>query len=170
MVKSFGLTYLFLLNCCITRPLNCYTTTRLFLIVHRTILELNGFFFSKRRQRLPHLLIKQKRIAQLITENRAKTGTTRAKPHFHRLKHTGQSPPSSTTSRPAARQHSSDSDGELRRTKPGTAGAKEDRRTGYMQPVIVHHRALPPQLRLHNNKQTEAKPWTRRRRADYHNH
>jgi hypothetical protein len=39
-----------------------------------------------------------------------------------------------------------------------------------MQPVIVYHRAPPPQLRLHSNKQTEAKPQTRRRRADYRNH
>lgn len=71
---------------------------------------------------------------------------------------------------PAARRRNSDNDGEHCRTKRGTTGAMGDRRTDYLQPVIMYHVAPSPQLRLHSSKQTEAKPWTRRRRADYRNH
>jgi hypothetical protein len=53
--------------------------------------------------------------------------------------------------------------------EPGKAGAAEDHRTNHLLPVIVRHRDSPPQLRLHSNKQAEANPRTRRRRADYRN-
>jgi hypothetical protein len=56
--------------------------------------------------------------------------------------------------------------------QPGKAGVVEDHRTDHLLPVIVlpvivRHRDPPPQLRLHSNKQVEANPRTRRRRADY---
>lgn len=53
--------------------------------------------------------------------------------------------------------------------KSRKAGVVEDHRTDHLLPVIVRHRASPPQLRLHSNKPAEAIPRTRRRRADYLN-
>uniref|UniRef100_A0A453PJW4 Uncharacterized protein n=1 Tax=Aegilops tauschii subsp. strangulata TaxID=200361 RepID=A0A453PJW4_AEGTS len=102
-------------------------------------------------------------------KNRAKTGTIRAKPtpkidiqgkaHPHR-QHVDLQPDNAA---PTLTENSE----EQNQVK---VGATEDRRTGHSQPVIVYHRALPPQLRLHSNKQTEAIPRTRRRRAVYRNH
>lgn len=81
---------------------------------------------------------------------------------------------------PATKQRNSDSDEELRRTKPSTAGATEDRRRVRLQSVIVYHRAPPLQLRLHNSKTNRGKhadtpeksrllqPLPRRRHRSHH--
>lgn len=53
--------------------------------------------------------------------------------------------------------------------EPGKVGVVEDHRMDHLLPVIVHHRAPPPQLRLQSTKPAEAIPRTRRRRADYLN-
>jgi hypothetical protein len=84
-------------------------------------------------------------------------------------------PPSAIAQPPATRQRSNKTTQQqdsaaptLRKNykeEPGKAGAVEDRQTDHLSPVIVRHRDLPPQLRVHSNKQAEANPRTRRRRA-----
>ena len=109
---------------------------------------------------MPHPLIKQKIIARLINGEPGRKSSQTAERHIQTVPE---------LSHPRRGQRSSDSEREIQtRTMPGWRRGRPPNGP----PAACHrcHRAPPPQLRLHRNKQTEVISRIRWRRADYRNH